>query len=259
MVEFKKDMELNPLGPMTGAEWLTAVQGGENKRGQQVHVVGNITAVNNLASAATTDLVSVSTYVNITGTTTITSFGSASGGTIKWLRFAGALTLIHHATSMILPGAANIVTGAGDTALFVSEGGGNWRCLLYQRASVAPEPGAWTDYVPTVSADTPAGSGFAYTINSARYRKVGRTVHYRFDITIDNLGSGPAASGSPSVALPFQAAFRVVGSGFESAAGHLLRISSPGTSTLTVKKYDNSSPLSAGNRLIGAITYEATS
>ena len=92
-----------------------------------------------IASAATTDLGSVpGRYVSITGTTTITALGTIKAGTIKHVKFAGVLTLTHNATSLILPGAANIVTAAGDTATLVSEGSGNWRCVSYQRASTSP-------------------------------------------------------------------------------------------------------------------------
>ena len=84
------------------------------------------------ASASTTDLGAVaSNYVRITGTTTITSFGTVSSGIWKFIRFAGALTLTHNASSLILPGGANITTVAGDCALAVSEGSGNWRVVFY--------------------------------------------------------------------------------------------------------------------------------
>lgn len=89
-----------------------------------------------LASAATTDLGSVpGRYVSVTGTTTITAFGTIKAGTIKYVKFTGALTLTHNATSLILPGLSNITTKAGDTAVFVSEGSGNWRCISYGRIS----------------------------------------------------------------------------------------------------------------------------
>jgi hypothetical protein len=55
-----------------------------------------------------------------------------AAGTLRILEFEGALTLTHNATSLILPGGANITTAAGDTALIVSEGAGNWRCVNYQ-------------------------------------------------------------------------------------------------------------------------------
>jgi len=89
-----------------------------------------------IASATTTDIgAATGNFVHITGTTTITGLGTAAAGIIRAVRFAGALTLTHNATSLILPSGANITTAANDTALFVSEGSGNWRCLGYERAS----------------------------------------------------------------------------------------------------------------------------
>ena len=88
-----------------------------------------------IASAATTDIGSKdSETVNVTGTEAITSLGTADAGVSRWVKFAGALTLTHNATSLILPTGANITTAAGDTAYFKSEGEGNWRCYLYQPA-----------------------------------------------------------------------------------------------------------------------------
>jgi hypothetical protein len=87
------------------------------------------------ASAATCDIGSVPEYrVKVTGTTTITSFGAGTNKR-KLLRFTDALTLTHNATSLILPGAADLVTAAGDVAEFVSDASGNWRCTNYERAS----------------------------------------------------------------------------------------------------------------------------
>lgn len=89
-----------------------------------------------LASAGTTDIgAQTSNNVRITGTTTITSFGTVASGTVRELRFAGALTLTHNATSLILPGNANITTAAGDTATAVSLGSGNWVVTAFQPAA----------------------------------------------------------------------------------------------------------------------------
>lgn len=91
------------------------------------------TQSSNIASASTTDLSSATgVYATITGTVTITAFGTENAGVLRILRFSGALTLTHNSTSLILPGAANITTTAGDAAIFVSEGSGNWRCISYQ-------------------------------------------------------------------------------------------------------------------------------
>jgi hypothetical protein len=89
-----------------------------------------------IASAATTDIgASASPNVRITGTTSIASFGTVTAGTRRFLAFAAALTLTHNATSLILPGAANITTAAGDTAVARSLGSGNWVIESFTRAS----------------------------------------------------------------------------------------------------------------------------
>ena len=79
-------------------------------------------------------------YFAITGTTTITDidFATDKAGRKAWVRFAGILTLTHNATTLILPTGASIVTAAGDTACFVSEGADAVRCVAYSRASGAP-------------------------------------------------------------------------------------------------------------------------
>ena len=87
-----------------------------------------------IASAATTDIgASSGQYVEVTGTTTITSLGTIDAGVRRVVRFTGALTLTYNATSLILPGDANITTAADDCATFISLGSGNWICVDYQR------------------------------------------------------------------------------------------------------------------------------
>ena len=89
-----------------------------------------------VASAATTQIgLAASNRVRLTGTTAITSLGTIAAGVCRTVTFAGALTLTHNATSLILPGGANIATAAGDVAEFESLGSGNWRCTGYMRAS----------------------------------------------------------------------------------------------------------------------------
>lgn len=101
---------------------------------------GSISVLNtaqgaDIASAATTDIgAATGNAVSVTGTTTITAFGTAATGAWRIVTFTGSLTLTHNATSLILPGAANIATSAGDVGVFVSLGSGNWRCVNYQRS-----------------------------------------------------------------------------------------------------------------------------
>lgn len=108
-----------------------------------------------VASASTCDIgAAKSEYINITGTTTITSFGTKTNR-YRVVGFSGALTLTHNGTSLILPGAANITTVAGDIAIFRSDASGNWACLTYQRTSQPPGNGL------------PAGTVVAWTTDTA--------------------------------------------------------------------------------------------
>lgn len=88
-----------------------------------------------LSSAATTDLGSVPAHVAlITGTTTITSFGSSANtlAPIYIMRFGSSLTLTYNSNSLILPGNTSIVTMTGDAAIAQYLGNGNWKVLFYQ-------------------------------------------------------------------------------------------------------------------------------
>lgn len=110
------------LGQITAAQAGAVAKAGDTMTGAL-----NFAPWVDLASAATTDIgAQTSNNVRITGTTTITSLGTAASGVTRQLRFAGALTLTHNATSLILPGGANISTVAGDIATAVSLGSGNW-------------------------------------------------------------------------------------------------------------------------------------
>jgi len=94
-------------------------------------------AIVTVASATTTDIGAAnSNTVNVTGTTTITSFGTAAEGTLRYVYFSGALILTHGA-NLALPGGANITTGAGDWAIMRSSGAGVWSCISFSRASGA--------------------------------------------------------------------------------------------------------------------------
>lgn len=139
--------------PMTGQMWLdtsTTPNGLRVYDGTVWEVLGYVDAAtgrwtppigggtNTLASATTADLWSVRQgYVSVTGTTTITALASASAipGTLKVVRFTGALTLTHNATSLILPSAANITTAAGDSAVVLALTSTNVAVVSYSRAS----------------------------------------------------------------------------------------------------------------------------
>lgn len=127
-----------------------------------------------VASATTTDIgAATSEHVSITGTTTITGFGTVAAGTRRTGRFTGALTLTHNATSLILPGGANITTAAGDRFSARSLGSGNWVVDWYQRANgqaidVNPA-GAAIAAALAAKAATPAWSSLSGTTPSIAF------------------------------------------------------------------------------------------
>lgn len=90
----------------------------------------------NIASSSTITPPASGSYFSVTGTSTITTIASTNSwnGRQIVLVFAGALTFTHNASTLILPGGANITTAAGDAAHMVQEGSGIWRCAGYERA-----------------------------------------------------------------------------------------------------------------------------
>ena len=89
-----------------------------------------------VASVASTPIgAAASNNVDISGTVTITSFDTAAEGINRKGRFTGVLTLTHNATSLILPGAANITTAVNDRYEARSLGSGNWIVTKYQKAN----------------------------------------------------------------------------------------------------------------------------
>lgn len=145
---------LNTAAPISvgGTNATTAIGAADNLSTQSLTI----------ASATTTDLATATgTSVTISGNATITGLGTLPAGVFRHLTFSGAPTLTNSA-SIVLPGGANIVAAAGDTALAQSIGGGSWRIRAYQRASGQPLPIiglAVTDTVTVTSADAGAGAG----------------------------------------------------------------------------------------------------
>jgi hypothetical protein len=106
-----------------------------------------------LASASTTDIGAQNSLgVEISGTTTITSFGTAYNGP-RFLRFTGALTLTHNASNLILPGGANITTAAGDCAVVIPKTtagtADGWQVLVYQKSDLSQKPTLGTTVAAT--------------------------------------------------------------------------------------------------------------
>jgi hypothetical protein len=148
-----------------------------------------------LASASVLDIGAVnSTVVNITGTTTITSFGTVYNGP-RYLRFAGVLTLTNSAT-LVLPGNANITTAAGDSAIAVPLGNPatGWRVVGYVRA--ADVPGAPADNSVSTPKLADDAVTFAKMQNIATARLLGRATAETGDV--EELAAIPAGVDVPA-------------------------------------------------------------
>jgi hypothetical protein len=122
------------VGSITGATTVTAAIG---MSGAPINEAQGA----DVASAATIVLDSTTgNVVDVTGTTTITAITLAQGSE-RTIRFTGALTLTNGA-SLVLPGAANILTVAGDFAIFRGYAAGVVRCVYYSRATGIPVAGS---------------------------------------------------------------------------------------------------------------------
>jgi microcystin-dependent protein len=105
-----------------------------------------------IASSTTTDLGAVEgKFHDITGTTSISSFGTVRAGIEKWVKFEGSLTLVYNATSLITLTGANRRVKAGDVGCYISEGSGNWRELVFTEANVQVPSGMLFDFAGTTA------------------------------------------------------------------------------------------------------------
>jgi len=122
----------------------------------------NALAASSIGSAPTTNIGAASAEsVQITGTTTITSFGTAPAGIRRECRFSDSLT-ITHSSNIQLPNAEDITTQAGDVITFRSLGSGQWIMTGISRANATLTNVALLDSANTftgqpqrVSADVP--------------------------------------------------------------------------------------------------------
>lgn len=131
---------------------------------------GGFGPIATVASAGTTDLgLSGSHNIFVTGTTTITSFGSSALTAYPnyKVRFNGVLTLTHNGTSLLLPGSANITTASLDSLEAQYLGSGNWIVTSYTKFSGAAIAGV----VPTTQVFT-SGSGTYNRPANVRYLHV---------------------------------------------------------------------------------------
>lgn len=173
---------VSPLGNPSAVLGANTFTGTQTLSGAALNGAARV----DVASAATTNVgAAASNYVRITGTTTITALDTVASGIWRDVVFGGAMTLTHNATTLILPGGANVATAAGDTAIFFSEGSGNWRCVSFTRASALEMLlGKHSVWVPASATTTRTTNGPTSANLESTTNKVMRSV-LDFDASTD--------------------------------------------------------------------------
>lgn len=112
-----------------------------------------------IASAATVDIgAQNTTFLNVTGSTTISSLGTNYNGP-RLLKFAASLTLTYNATTLITPSLANFLVSAGSYAIAVPKSTTSgipdgWKIISYQQADGSTLPFVDTNPVVIGSVDS---------------------------------------------------------------------------------------------------------
>jgi hypothetical protein len=139
-----------------------------------------------VASAGTTVLGDGS-YFHITGTSTITDidFATSWDGRIARLVFDGILTLTHNATTLILPGGQNIVTGPGDSCTVCVDSGDNIKVIQFERAAQVQDSNPKNQ---STASQSPAAAATTYLTSSniaipPSGLRVGTTFYWRLVCT----------------------------------------------------------------------------
>jgi hypothetical protein len=156
-----------------------------------------------VSSATTTNLCGSSgasptgAYLTISGTTTITGFGSnCATGQVKILTFSGILTLTYNASSLIMPTSANITTAAGDIAIAISLGSGNWK-LVYLPISGA----ALSTTGLNIGSSALANSALSFTV-PINLQLNAATASNEITVSVCAINSGSNTCNNPSSSSP---------------------------------------------------------
>lgn len=107
-----------------------------------------------IGALSTTDIgASDAEAVTVTGSTTITSLGTAPSGIIREVTFTGSCVLTH-SSSIVMPSSLSYTTRAGDVLIFRSSGSGVWQCVSGGSTSFGAPTPTWGS-VSNATAATP--------------------------------------------------------------------------------------------------------
>lgn len=198
----------NTLNYYDGADWLP-----EAYLDTTNHIwipnLGGGNGTPTIASATTTNLcpstvgASVAPTVEVTGTTTITGFGTNCGnGVIKIVEFGGALTLTNSG-SLVLLGAGNITTAAGDWGIFIYVSGTGWYNVAYQKANGS----ALTSVGLNIGASALANSALSFTVPT-NLQLNAAVASNELTVSVCTINSGSNTCNNASSSNPILFAFR---------------------------------------------------
>jgi len=108
-------------------------------------------------------------YFTVSGNTDITSINDVHIGHRLALKFTEAGGAIGHVTSLLMPGSTTITWRANDTAIFVNEAAGVWRCVSYQRGDISPMGAALQS--PDDNSTLAASTAYADAANTGAKKK----------------------------------------------------------------------------------------
>lgn len=208
--------------------------------GADLTLLGTVTLDNSIWMAEGANIASASdcniwttdgNTVHVTGTTTITDWGTApQAGAWKRVIFDGALQLTHNATTNDLPNDENITTIAGDSCIVYARSTSSYQIFEYSPRVITKgvkfpatqvastdvntlddyEEGTWNPGLDFGGATT----GWTFTANQGVYIKIGRLVFATYNINVT--AKGAAAGNARLTGLPFNCA---AGSGSETLVG----------------------------------------
>jgi len=152
-------------GGFTAASTTEVLTGTDTSKGVTPDALAALWEKGADVASATTVSLGEGGLFHITGTTAITDidFATAKDGRHAILIFDGILTLTHNATTLKLPGNANITTAAGDRAIIVQDSGDNIICVDYRRADGTAVNKATAAEIWTATANKPLTADNVFT------------------------------------------------------------------------------------------------
>lgn len=258
----KKISALPPAStPLAGTEVLPIVQGGIT---EQVSVA-NLTAGRAVSAAGLTSSANITLSTNGTYVQSVTSGGTGTrmlginaGNTIYVgsidTQAAGGVIFINGTQFMGVDTSSNVTVNTGNLVIGTANKGIDFSASTHAAGMTSEllndyEEGTFT---PTISSTI--GSITAYTINSARYTKIGRAVHIVVQFFVSNNGTG--AGQIYLQGLPFTNAVATCGMTYNQSTGAVGAISvSTSATDGYINQYNGLYPVVSGQTLQLNLTY----